>query len=114
MHEVNTMNIYEWQTTGGKNEIEEYFKNTTQYEQAEYYKIKNEIETKGYQAFSQLNTRKLYEKLWEIKISQNRIMYVIVDVENVYFIHACKKKKGKTEKYELDKAIKRAKSENLM
>jgi phage-related protein len=41
-------------------------------------------------------------------------MYVIVDVENVYFIHACKKQKDKTEKFELDKAIKRAKSENLM
>ena len=108
------MNIFEWQTVGGKNEIEEYFSNTTQYEQAEYYKVKKEIETKGYQAFSLLNTRKLYEKLWEIKISQNRIMYVIVDVENVYFIHACKKEKGKTEKFELDKAIKRAKSENLM
>jgi phage-related protein len=61
-----------------------------------------------------LNTRKLYEKLWEIKISQNRIMYVIADADSVYFIHACKKEKGKTEKHELDKAIKKAKSENLM
>jgi hypothetical protein len=41
-------------------------------------------------------------------------MYVIVDTDNVYFINACKKEKGKTEKYEIDKAIKRAKSENLM
>jgi phage-related protein len=108
------MNIYEWQTAGGKNEIEEYFCNTTQYEQAEYYKVKNEIETKGYTALLQLNTRKLYEKLWEIKISQNRIMYVVVDSDNVYFIHACKKEKNKTEKHDLDKAIKRAKSENLL
>jgi hypothetical protein len=58
------MNIYEWQTASGKNEIEEYFSNTTQYEQAEYYKVKNVIEKDGYQAFLQLNTRKLYEKLW--------------------------------------------------
>ena len=108
------MNIYEWQTSGGKNEIEEYFKNTSIYEQAEYYKVKSEIETKGYQAFFHLNTRKLYDKLWEIKISQNRIMYVIVDIDNVYFIHVCKKEKNKTEKVDLNKAIKRAKRENLI
>ena len=32
------MNIYEWQTAGGKNVIEEYFNKTTQYEQTEYKK----------------------------------------------------------------------------
>jgi len=108
------MNIFEWQTAGGKNEIEEYFRNTTQYEQAEYYKVKNSIETKGFQAFFQLNTRQLQGKLWEIKISKNRIMYVIADVENVYFIHVCKKQKDKAQKHELNKALKRARSENLL
>jgi phage-related protein len=108
------MQIYEWQTSGGKNEIEEYFSKTTQYEQAEYYKVKDSIETDGFEAFSRLNTRQLQGKLWEIKVSQNRIMYVIADVNAVYFIHACKKQKGKAEKFDLDKAVKRAKSENLM
>jgi phage-related protein len=108
------MTIHEWRTSGGKNEIEEYFSKTTQYEQAEYYKVKNSIETDGFEAFLRLNTRQLQGKLWEIKISQNRIMYVIANAESVYFIHACKKQKGKAEKFELDKAINRAKSEKLM
>jgi len=108
------MNIHEWQTLGGKNEIEKYFNKSPKYEQAQYYKTKNSIETLGFIAFSQLNARQLKDKLWEIKISQTRIMYVIADSENVYFLHACKKQKGKAEKYELEKAIKRAKTEGLL
>jgi len=41
-------------------------------------------------------------------------MYVIADAESVYFLHACKKQKGKTEKFELEKAIKRAKIAELL
>ena len=108
------MNIFEWQTSGGKNEIEEYFNNTTLYEKAEYYKVKNAIETQGYKAFSKLDARQLKGKLWEIKISKNRIMYIIASVDAVYFIHVCKKQKGKAQKHELETAIKRAKSEELI
>jgi len=91
------MTVHEWKTAGGKNEIAEYFKKLTEYEQAEYNSTKYAIETTGYSAFKGLNTRQLRGKLWEIKISQNRIMYVIADSENVYFLHACKKQKGKAE-----------------
>ncbi len=41
-------------------------------------------------------------------------MYVIINEEGVAFLHICKKQKGKAEKKELDKAIKRAKSEGLL
>ena len=41
-------------------------------------------------------------------------MYVIFDKENVHFLHACKKQKGKAEKFELSKAIQRAKERNLL
>jgi hypothetical protein len=41
-------------------------------------------------------------------------MYVIVNKENVHFLHACKKQKGKAEKYELNKAVGRAKEQNLL
>jgi len=108
------MNIYEWQTLGGKNEIEEYFNNTTLYEQAEYKKTRKAILENEYSAFLQLNTRQLFGKMWEIKISQNRIMYVIADSENVYFLNVFKKEKGKTEKFEIEKAINRAKRAGLL
>ena len=31
------------------------------------------------------------------------------DSENVYFLHACQKQKGKVEKFEINTALKRAK-----
>ena len=49
------------------------------------------IQEKGIEAFSLLVTRQLFKKLWEIKISQERIMYVIQDQDSVYFLNICKK-----------------------
>jgi len=40
-------------------------------------------------------------------------MYVLHDSEKIYFLHACKKQKGKAEKFELSKAINRAKESGL-
>ena len=77
-------------------------------------RIRHNIIQYGLDAFPLLNTRQLQGKLWEIKFTDNRIMYVIFDQDNVYFLHACKKQKGKAEKFELDKAIQRAKEENLL
>jgi len=36
-------------------------------------------------------------------------MYVVADGDNMFLVHACKKQKGKAEKFELDTAIKRVK-----
>ena len=65
-------------------------------------------------AFSLLNTTQVQGKLWEIKFADNRIMYIVVDKDNVYFLHACKKQKGKAERFELDKALRRAKELDLL
>ena len=72
------------------------------------------IQEKGIEAFSLLVTRQLFKKLREIKISQERIMYVIQDQDSVYFLNICKKQKGKAEKQELEKAKKRAKAAGLL
>ena len=102
------MRIIDYTTTGGKNLIQEYFNGLTNKEQLEAYKIRQRIYHDGFVTLEALNTHQLKGKLWEIKFSANRIMYVVQDGESVYFLHACKKQKGKTEKFELDKAIKRA------
>jgi phage-related protein len=85
------MTIHDYCTEGGKNLIKD-----------------------GLKAFDGLDTRQLYSKLWEIKFFDNRIMYVIFYKDNVHFLHACKKQKGKAEQFELDKAITRAKEQNLL
>lgn len=78
-----------------------------------YAKLRHMLIRDGIEALDGLNTRQLKGKLWEIKFSQNRIMYVLVDENNMYMLHACKKQKGKAEQFELETAIQRAKEAEL-
>ena len=107
------MDIHDYITAGGKNLIKEYISTRPLDERREIYKIRHDIILNGLPAFQSLNTRQLRGKLYEIKHSDNRIMYVIKDGDNVYFLHACQKQKGKAEKVDLDTAIKRAKELDL-
>lgn len=108
------MEIYDYTTSGGKDVIMAYIDDLPPAERAEILSVRQLIFEKGLDAFSLLVTRPLYKKLWEIKISQERIMYIIRDNDSVYFLNICKKQKGKTEKDELEKAKKRAKAEGLL
>ena len=102
------MEIHDYYTEGGKNLIKGYLNNLPVPERTYGYSIRHKIILEGLAAFDGLNTRHLFDKLWEIKFYNNRIIYVIFDKDTVYFLHACKKQKGKAEKFELDKAIQRA------
>ena len=108
------MDIFDYQTSSGKNVILEYISLLPNAEKTELLAIRQLIWDMGIDAFPLLNTRQLYKKIWEIKASQERIMYVIRDHESVFFLNICKKQKGKTEKVELNKAIKRAKEAGLL
>ncbi len=108
------MEIYDYATSGGKNIIKEYIDSLEASERSVIYDIRKEIRLHGLDAFEKLNTRQLRGKLWEIKVSQTRIMYVIVDQNGVAFLNICKKQKGKAEKQELSKALKRARDEGLL
>ncbi|MCH4200558.1 MAG: type II toxin-antitoxin system RelE/ParE family toxin [Clostridium tyrobutyricum] len=104
------MNIWDYETSGGKDLINGYLDNLPCDESAEGYRIKQLLEDEGLKALDLLDTRQLRSKLWEIKFNyKDRFMYVVADKNNFYILHACKKQKGKAEKIELDKAIKRAK-----
>ena len=108
------MEIFDYCTSGGKNVIVEYIEALSKNERLEIYDIRDEIRKSGLDAFEKINTRQLRGKLWEIKASQTRIMYVIVDMDRVVFLHICKKEKGKTEKKELERAIRRGKEEGVL
>jgi phage-related protein len=103
------MELHDYTTSGGKNIIKEYISTRPMDERREIYKIRHDIILNGLSAFQELNTRQLRGKLYEIKYNDNRIMYVVKDDENVYFLHACQKQKGKAEKFEIETAIQRAK-----
>ena len=108
------MDIYDYTTAGGKNLIMDYIDALPAATKAEILASRQLIQEKGIEAFSLLVTRQLFKKLWEIKISQERIMYVIQDQDSVYLLNICKKQKGKAEKQELEKAKKRAKAAGLL
>ena len=103
------MNLHDYKTSSGKNLIKEYLSSLPRVEMYTGYRIRHMLVKDGIEALAELDTRQLRGKLWEIRFSQNRIMYVVADSDNIYMLHACKKEKGKAEKYELDKAIQRAK-----
>ena len=108
------MDIYDYTTRGGKNVVTNYIDKLSAKERLEIYDIRQEIRKHGMDAFEKIDTRQLRGKLWEIRVSQTRIMYVIVDTNGVAFLHICKKQKGKAEKQEIEKALERAKRENLI
>ena len=108
------MQIHDYQTQSGKNVIKEYLSALPETERFIGYHIRHMIVEKGFDALEELDTRQLRGKLWEIKFSKNRIMYVIADSENIYFLHACRKQKGKAEQFELETALKRARENNFV
>ena len=114
MYSKDAMYIYDYYTSGGKNLIMEYIEKLPDALKAEVLDVRQLIHEKGIEAFKLLVTRQLYKKLWEIKISQERVMYVIKDQESVYFLNICKKQKGKADKQELEKAKRRAKAAGLI
>jgi phage-related protein len=111
---VRNLKIVDYCTEGGKNLIKEFLSNLPIPERTYGYGIRHKIIKDGLQAFDGLDTRQLQGKLWEIKFSDNRILYILADQDTVYFLHACKKQKGKAEKFELAKAIQRARERNLL
>ncbi len=103
------MNVHTYCSKGGKDLIREYLDRLPVNESAEGYFIIEQLGKQGADFLKVLNTRQLDNKLWEIKFYRhNRIMYVLIDKANIYLVHACKKQKGKAEKFELNKARKRA------
>lgn len=104
------MQVHSYTTSGGKDLILSYLNSLPEKESAEGYYLISLLEKEGIAAFELLNTRQIEGKLWEIKFYRhNRIFYIMVDTDNVYLLHACKKQKGKAEKFEIKKAKERAK-----
>ena len=103
------MKIIDYATRGGKNLILEYIENLPIALKLISYDIRDKIEEDGLIAFESLDTRQLRKKLYEIRFSNQRIMYVLKDKDVVYFLHMCKKEKGKTRLKDMQTAISRAK-----
>ena len=61
--EVNSMEIYDYKTSGGKNLIMDYIESLSKPEKLELLDIRAEIRKSGLDAFEKLDTRQLRGKL---------------------------------------------------
>lgn len=101
------MNVQHYHTAGGKNLILDYIKSLSKIEIVDGLSV--------LEKFEQGDLDSLTIKQWQGKVHEvyfykhNRIFYVIVDGEDVYMLHACRKQKNKTEKRDGEIVIKRAK-----
>jgi len=113
-NEVLILTIYDYKTRGGKNVILSYIDKLSDSERLAIYDIRDQLRTNGMDALLKFDTRQLRGKLWEIKVFQTRIMYVVIDIDSIAFLHICKKQKGKAEKMELEKALIRGRNEGIL
>lgn len=94
------MKIYDYCSNGGKNLIIDYIENLDSNTKEMIYYARELINQFGFKALNSLNCKKLYKKVYEIKIKNQRLAYFI-DGDCIFFIHIFKKQKNKTENNDL-------------
>jgi len=101
------MNVYHYETAGGKDKIMEYINSLSKEEIVDGLTV--------LEKFKNDDLDSLRIKPWRGKINEvyfykhNRILYIVIEGKDVYMLHACRKQKNKTEKQDSDIVIKRAK-----
>lgn len=101
------MRLHHYQSNSGRDLILDYINSLPQKEKVDGYSVLECLENAEFD--------KIKHKSWQKKIQEvyfykdNRIFYIIVDGEDIYLLHACRKQKNKTETKDKKLVIKRAK-----
>ena len=105
------MNVFYYKTTSGRQPVREYIECLPEDDRAAIAgDIRLVVEYGIFKA--PVITRKLREKLWEIKTGtrhQQRIFYCLVTGEAIVLLHACKKQKEGAQRGDVDLAFTRMK-----
>ncbi|MCL2427123.1 MAG: type II toxin-antitoxin system RelE/ParE family toxin [Oscillospiraceae bacterium] len=100
------MNVHHYETAGGKDVIEAYIDKLSKNEIIDGYSV---LKAFAEDRIDEVKVKKWRGKIWEAYFyKDNRLFYVIIDGKDVYFLHACRKQKNKTEKKDGDIVLKRA------
>ncbi len=75
---------------------------------AEVYAVLEDVKEYGLKA-PLVSMRQIQGKLWEIRISQTRIFYVMIEREMMILLHAYKKQGQKAPRHEIETALRRMK-----
>jgi hypothetical protein len=98
--------VHGYYSAGGKNLILKYIDGLSCDERVDGYSV--------LQCMEEDRLEEVTCKRWRDKISEvyfykyNRIFYVIIDNNDIYLLHACKKQKNKTEQKDSDIVLRRA------
>jgi len=77
-------------------------------ERARLLEALDQVERQGFNA-ARIQFRKIEGKLWEIKASAHRVLYVVIDRDEMVLLHVYKKQGQKLPAKERDIAIQRMK-----
>lgn len=101
------MIVHDYESRGGKELVKDYILNLPEEEKIDGLSVLQDMEDGK---FDSLSIKKWESKIYEVYFRKhNRIFYIIVDENNLYLLHACRKQKNKTEKTDGDIVKKRAK-----
>jgi phage-related protein len=102
------MRVTFFKTFTGRSPVLEYLQGLGTAERARVFEALAQIERHGFNAI-RVQFRQIEGKLWEIKVSSQRILYVVIEREELVLLHAYKKQGQKLPVKERDVAIKRMK-----
>jgi phage-related protein len=105
------MNVLYYKTTSGRQPVQEYINGLSLEDRVSIAGDLELIREYGIMA-APVITRKLVEKLWEIKTGrrhQQRVFYCVLSGDALVLLHACKKQKKGAQRGDVDLAYKRMK-----
>ena len=101
------MVVHHYETSGGKDLILDYINSLSKPEIIDGLSVLEKFEN---DELDQLDIKTWQGKIKEVYFYKyNRLFYVIIEDNEVYMLHACRKQKNKTEQKDSDLIIKRAK-----
>jgi phage-related protein len=95
-----------FKTGSGRSPVLEYILDLAKPERARLLEALDQIEHYGFKA-TRMQFRQIEGKLWEIKASAHRVLYVVIDRDEMVLLHAYKKQGQKLPLKERDIAIHR-------
>ena len=102
------MRVTFFKTGSGRSPVLEYILDLAKPERARLLEALDQIERYGFKA-TRMQFRQIEGKLWEIKASAHRVLYVVIDRDEMVLLHAYKKQGQKLPLKERDIAIHRMK-----
>ena len=106
------MRVIFYRTASGRSPVEDFIRSLSEADRGKFYEVWEGIEAHGLH-FEGVEFRHLQGKLWEIKLRAQgggyRVAYVLVNADEMAWLHAFKKTSQKTRNTDLTLALKRMK-----